>query len=76
MAIQKRKSSPYYYSVFMVDGKTYCRSTKTANKSLASKIDRQHYEEVVSRRSVSGREISFHQALDLYIDSNRDREAY
>lgn len=47
MSLVRHANSPYWYMSFMVNGKTVFRSTKTANKVLAQKIENETRKQMI-----------------------------
>ncbi|WP_442498785.1 tyrosine-type recombinase/integrase [Methylobacter sp. sgz302048] len=74
--ITKRPNSQYFYSEFVLNGKRFVKSTKTKNRTLAAKIDRQYYDEAVEQSKLGGKSISLKDALELFKQSKRDNEKY
>lgn len=71
MGIHKR--GKYWYSQFQVNGRTYIRSTKTANKTQAKEFDRKYRNEVYNQIHLGEREaITLHEAMDQYLSTKRD----
>ena len=69
MAITKRQNSKNWYSEFVIGSKRYIKSTGTTNKTLASKIDLQYYNEAVEHSKLGGQNISLKDAMEKYKDS-------
>jgi integrase len=71
MSIVKRQNSKNFFSEFVLNGKRYIKSTKTTNRTLASKIDQQYYNEAVEENALGGDRITLKEAMDLYLQSKR-----
>lgn len=67
MSLLMTKYSPYYYSVVKVDGREFRKSTKTANKRMAQKIDEEHRREILDRLSSGVTEILVSEAVSKYL---------
>jgi site-specific recombinase XerD len=67
MAIYRRQQSKNWISQFMIDGKTYIRSTKTTHRKLALEFDKAHYQEIYERDVLGYKDtISFGDAMEIY----------
>jgi integrase len=66
LAIIKRQNSKNYFSEFTVNGKKYVKSTKTANKALASKIDKQFHDEAIKSTFLDGKDITLVSAMETF----------
>lgn len=72
MSLERRNNSKFWYSVFVLQGRRYIKSTKTANKTLASKIDRELYDQAVEQLKLGGNTITFDEAIKLYMKGLED----
>ena len=71
MPLVKHLNSKHWYMAFMVDGKRYFRSTKTANKALAKKLEDAERNKIVekNRLGLADEAITLKDALDSFIKS-------
>jgi integrase len=76
MSITKRQNSKNYFSEFVLNGKRYIKSTRTNNKTLASKIDQKYYQEAVEEQALGGNKILLKDALSQYQKTKRDNIAH
>jgi len=78
MSLIKHQNSKNWYSAFMIDGKRHFKSTGTANKQLATRIEHQYKNEIIARNKLGdGREpITLNKAFDLYIKTRNVSEAF
>lgn len=74
--LTKRSNSKNYYSEFTLNGRKYIKSTKTADKKLATKIDLEYYKQVVEQLKLVGKSISLREALKFRHDYSKDNTAY
>jgi integrase len=71
------KPTDAWYYRFQYNGKTFFGSTKTANKSLAAKVERAKYEEVISKAELGDRPtITTQSALDTFLKSQEKAGEY
>ena len=49
MSVYKQNGSKYYRIQFVLDGKTYVKSSRTTSKKLALEIERAFREEIIKR---------------------------
>jgi integrase len=71
------KQTDAWYYRFQMDGKTFFGSTKTANKSLAAKVERAKYEEVLSKAKLGDKPtINVQSALDTFLKSQEKAGEY
>ena len=49
MGIHKRNNSKYWYIQFVLDGTTHVKSSKTTNRRLAERIERQWRDELLEQ---------------------------
>lgn len=70
MGVYKRGSSKYWYIQFQFNNKTYVRSSKTTEKSIAKQIEREWRRKLHAESELGIRErIKLADALDQYIES-------
>ena len=70
MSIIKVSGSPYYYSRWIIHGKTFQKSTKTRNKQQALKVAEEHRREALES-TIEGDTISIKRAFDMYATRQR-----
>ena len=76
MSIVKRQNSKNWFSEFTLNGKRYIKSTKTSNRTLASKIDQKYYQDAVEEQALGGNHITLKAALLQYQKTKRDNIAH
>ncbi len=70
MGVYKRGSSKYWYIQFQFNNKTYVRSSKTTEKSVAKQIEREWRRKLHAEAELGVQErIKLVDALDQYVDS-------
>ena len=70
MGVYKRGSSKYWYIQFQFNNKTYVRSSKTTEKSVARQVEREWRRKLHAEAELGIRErIKLADALDQYVDS-------
>ena len=70
MGVYKRGSSKYWYIQFQFNNKTYVRSSKTTEKSVAKQVEREWRRKLHAEAELGIRErIKLADALDQYVDS-------
>ena len=76
MTLIKQKSGIFQVR-FMVDGKTYQKSSQTKNKAKAQQIERQFRQEVLDKKLLGAKDtISLYAALDKFQLSKVDLKSY
>ena len=76
MAITKRENSKYYYSEFTVGGKKYIKSTRTTNKTLAAKLDKEFHDEAIENMFMGDKDILLPTALEIYKLTKKESPKY
>lgn len=77
MSVFKQKGSQFYRCQFMVDGKTYVRSTKTTSKKLALEIESQYREEVIRKVKLGVKDrILLTEAFRMYEEEKESIKSY
>jgi integrase len=77
MSLHKPKNSSCWHYQFQVNGKRYCKSTRTANKTRALQVEREKRNEVHGRVYLGEAEsITVGSALIRYIDARKDTSYY
>ena len=75
MALTRRKNSKNWISQFSYNNKQYVKSTKTSNKKLAERIDKQYYENVINTVEFGENgSITLEEAVDMYLDRPKVNE--
>jgi integrase len=70
MSIVKRGNSQYWYIQFQLNGKTYIRSSRTANKKVAEQMEVEWKSKVHAQRFLGTREqISLGEAIELFMST-------
>lgn len=70
MSVLKRGNSKYWYIQFQFQGKTYIKSSKTIDKRIAERIEREWKVKVHSQQYLGDKQsISFSDILSQYIDT-------
>lgn len=73
MGIYKRAKSRNYYAQFVIDGKTYVRSTKTPNRKLAQQVHDKLRNDIIAQNALGYAEpISVGDALNKFQESKRN----
>lgn len=77
MGLVKRTNSKFWYIQFVIEGKTYLKSSRTSNKQLASKIERKWYNEIIEKSEFNIlEEISIADALNQYLKLKEGTGSY
>jgi len=77
MGLVKRTNSKFWYVQFVIEGKTYLKSSRTTNKQLASKIERKWYNEIIEKKEFNIlEEISITSALNQYLKLKEGTGSY
>lgn len=72
MSVVKRGNSPYWYVQFQFNGQTFIRSTRTADKRAAERLEADWRAKVHSEQYLGQKQrISVDEAIKLFIDSKR-----
>ncbi len=73
MSVFKRNGVGNYYIQFNYSGKTYCKSSKTTNKRIAERIERDWKAEIHRIEELGERpRISLRKALDAYVEQKKN----
>lgn len=77
MTLVKRSNSPYWYAQFQIDHETFIRSTKTADRKVAERMEAKfraeaHEELILGKKKV----ISVGSALDQFLKSRKGTPNY
>ena len=73
MSLVRHPKSPFWYYSFMVNGQTYSKSTKTANKALAQKIENEARKAAIEDIHFEKKEtVTLQELIDLYLESRSD----
>ncbi len=76
MTLIKQKSGIFQVR-FMVDGKTYQKSSQSKNKAKAQQIERQYRQEILDKKLLGVKDsINLYDALDLFLTSKIDLKSY
>ena len=76
MAIVKRQNSKNWFSEFTVGGQKYIKSTRTSNKALASKLDKEFHNEAIENMFIGGRDITLPAALEQFKLTKKESPTY
>jgi integrase len=77
MGVIKRGNSKFWYIQFQYNGKTYIKSTKTADRKLADMMESDWRKKLIIQQVVGIKDrIRFHDALTNFTDSKRDLASY
>jgi integrase len=77
MALLKHQNSTNWYFRFILNGKIHFGSTKTTNKSLATKIERSKYEKALKALEIGEKPTaSVAVALNTFLESQEDTGEY
>lgn len=77
MALCKHQGSPNWYCSFMINGKSIFRSTKTANKALAQKIENELRKQMVEGIHFEKKEhISLKDIIDIHLSTRTNSRSY
>ncbi len=72
MGIHKRNNSKYWYIQFVLDGKTHVKSSKTTNRRLAERMERQWRDELLEQTALGGKKpITVGDALNKFARARR-----
>ncbi len=72
MAVNKRSNSRYWYIQFQFNGKTYLKSSKTTDKSLAEQLEIQWRKQLFEQSQFGIKPpLDLAEAFQLYSDSKR-----
>jgi len=70
MSVLKRGNSKYWYIQFQINGKTFIRSSKTTDKRIAERMEREWRVQIHAQEMLGDKEtIKFRDILDLYAHS-------
>lgn len=76
MSLVKRPGSKNWYAQFMINGRTYVRSTKTASKALAAKIEQKFKDETVESLLLDdGHQTTIREAIERLVQSKDNERA-
>jgi len=76
MTLIKQKSGIFQVR-FMVDGKTFQKSSHSKNKAKAQQIERQYRQEILDKKLLGVKDsINLYDALDLFLTSKIDLKSY
>jgi hypothetical protein len=76
MTLIKQKSGIFQVR-FMVDGKTYQKSSQSKNKAKAQQIERQYRQEILDKKLLGVKDsINLHDALDMLLTSKVGLKSY
>ena len=77
MSVYKQNGSKYYRIQFVLDGKTYVKSSRTTSKKLALEIERAFREEIIKRVKLGIKDrISFKDAMAQYRETKRSLRSF
>ncbi|MDX2370849.1 MAG: site-specific integrase [Colwellia sp.] len=76
MTLIKQKSGIFQVR-FMVDGKTYQKSSQSRNKAKAQQVERQYHQEILDKKLLGTKDsINLYNALDKFLTSKIDLKSY
>ena len=76
MTLIKQKSGIFQIR-FMVDGKTFQKSSQSRNKAKAQQIERQYHQEILDKKLLGTKDtINLYTALDMFLTSKIDLKSY
>lgn len=77
MSLVRHAKSPYWYMSFMVNGKTVFRSTKTANKVLAQKIENETRKQMIEGIHFDTKEeITLKGIIDIHLSTRTGSKSF
>jgi hypothetical protein len=77
MSLLKHQGSANWYYRFVIDGKIHFGSTKTSNKSLASKVERAKYEAALTKNELGDKPtITIETAFETFLKTQEQNGEY
>jgi integrase len=77
MSLVRHAKSPFWYMSFMVNGKAVFKSTKTANKALAQKIENEARKQMVEDIHFDRKEtVTLKDIINIHLSTRKESKSY